>query len=108
MDAFELSQLVDQRRASGQRFLEFLRAPTMSAGIYELPAGDTDPQQPHTEDEVYYVIRGRATMQVGDEVRDVRPGAVIFVRAGVEHRFDSIAEDLTVLVVFAPPRGSLA
>jgi mannose-6-phosphate isomerase-like protein (cupin superfamily) len=80
----------------------------MSAGIYELPAGDIDPQQPHTEDEVYYVIRGRAAIQVGDEVRDVAPGTVIFVSAGVEHRFHSIAEDLTVLVIFAPPRGSQA
>ncbi|MCH8206669.1 MAG: cupin domain-containing protein [Chloroflexi bacterium] len=108
MDAFELSELTDERRESGERFLEFLRSDTLSVGVYELPAGDTDPQQPHTEDEVYYVARGRAVIQVGEQAREVAPGTVVFVGAGVEHRFHSIAEDLTLLVVFAPPRGSLA
>ena len=108
MDAFELSELTEQRRESGERYLEFLLADTLSAGIYELPAGDIDPQQPHTEDEVYYVVRGRASIRVGAEDRDVTEGSIIFVGAGVQHRFHSIAEDLTLLVVFAPPRGSLA
>ena len=107
MDAFELSELTEQRRESGERYLEFLLADTLSAGIYELPAGDTDPQHPHTEDEVYYVVRGRASIRVGDEDREVTEGSIVFVGAGVEHRFHSIAEDLTLLVVFAPPRGSL-
>jgi mannose-6-phosphate isomerase-like protein (cupin superfamily) len=108
MDAFELAELTAERRESGERFLEFLRSDTLSVGVYELPAGDTDPQQPHTEDEIYYVVRGRAVAQVGEEARDVAPGTVVFVGAGVEHRFHSIVEDLTLLVVFAPPRGALA
>ena len=108
MVAYELSQLVAERQRSGQRYLEFFRASTLSAGLYELAAGDADPQQPHTEDEVYYVVSGRGAIQVGSESRPVQPGTVVFVEAGVEHHFHSITEDLTVLVVFAPPRGSQA
>lgn len=102
MNIFELSDLLRQRTESGRRYLEFLRVPALSAGIYELAAGAADPQQPHTEDEVYYVIRGLATVWVGGEERTVQPGSTIFVAAGVEHRFHTITEDLTLLVFFAP------
>ena len=108
MDAYELDDLTNERRQSGERYLEFIRASTLSTGIYELRAGNDDPQRPHTEDEVYYVIRGRASIHVAGEDRPVRPGTLVFVAAGAEHRFHSIEEDLTVLVVFAPPRGSQA
>jgi mannose-6-phosphate isomerase-like protein (cupin superfamily) len=71
-------------------------------GLYVLLAGGVDPQQPHTEDEVYYVMRGQATIRVGEEDRPVGPGAVVFVAAQVPHRFHSITEELVVLVFFAP------
>ncbi len=108
MDAYELDEVASQRLKTGERYLEFLEASTLSVGLYELPAGDVDPQQPHTEDEVYYVVAGRAMIQVAEEDRPVQPGSVVFVAAGVEHRFHSIEEDLSILVVFAPPRGSQA
>lgn len=107
MDAYELFELAERRQAAGRLYLEFLRVPTLSAGLYELPAGGSDPQQPHTEDEVYVIMRGRACIQVGTEDREVQAGSVVFVAAGVEHRFHTIAEDLAVFVFFAPPEGSL-
>ena len=102
MQAFELSQLITERERSDWPYLEFLRVPSLSAGLYALPAGGVDPQKPHAEDEVYYVISGRASIRVADEDRQVEPGTVVYVEAGVEHRFHSITEDLTVLVFFAP------
>jgi mannose-6-phosphate isomerase-like protein (cupin superfamily) len=98
---------MSERAQSGRAYLEFLRVPALSAGLYELPAGRTDPQQPHSEDEVYYVARGRAQIRVAGEDRAVGPGSVVFVAAGVEHRFHSIEEDLAVLVFFAPAEYSL-
>ena len=106
MEAFELSQLADERSRSGRLYLEFLRRPALSVGVYQLPAQGTDPQSPHTEDEVYYVISGRAMVRVGAEDRSVGPGSIVFVAAGVEHRFHSIGEDLTLLVFFAPAEYS--
>ena len=99
---FEASDLLRQREQGGKLYLEFLRVPSVSAGVYVLPAGGTDPQKPHNEDEMYYVVRGRAHMRVGSEDREVSAGSVIFVEARAEHRFHDILEELVVLVFFAP------
>ena len=99
---FQASDLLDQRRQAGKLYLEFLRVPSMSAGLYVLAAGANDPQKPHNQDELYYVIRGRARMKAKDEDQEVSAGSVIFVAAKVEHRFYDIGEELAVLVFFAP------
>ena len=99
----QVLQLSDvlQRRGD-KRYQEFLRVPAMSAGLYVLPTGATDKQTPHQEDEIYYVIRGRAKMRLGGEKRSVNSGDVIFVEKLLEHRFFDIAEELQLLVIFAP------
>ena len=99
---FHLEDLNRQRAANGKLYLEFLRVPAMSAGAYVLPKGGIDPQKPHREDEMYYVVRGRARMQIGSEHAEVSNGTVIFVEAEAEHRFYDIQEELEVLVFFAP------
>lgn len=99
---FQIDQIEQKRAREGKSYLEFLRVPAMSAGVYTLPAGGADLQKPHREDEMYYVVRGRARMKVGAEDRAVSQGSVIFVAAQVEHRFYDIAEELQVLVFFAP------
>jgi mannose-6-phosphate isomerase-like protein (cupin superfamily) len=99
---FQISQLEQQRGQRGTPYLEFLRVTAMSAGLYVLPAGAVDPQRPHNEDEMYYVVRGQARMRLGPEDQAVGDGSVIFVQAGVEHRFHDITQELVVLVCFAP------
>lgn len=99
---FEIDRLEKQRAQTGKSYLEFLRSPAMSAGVYTLPAGGADQQKPHREDEMYYVVRGRARMRAGSNDQEVCPGSVIFVAAQVEHRFYDIVEELVVLVFFAP------
>jgi mannose-6-phosphate isomerase-like protein (cupin superfamily) len=108
MDAFELAQLVTECSQSGSPYLEFIRKPSLSVGLYMLSAGAIDQQEPHTEDEVYYVVSGRASIQVANESRPVEAGSVVFVQANVEHRFHTISEDLTILVFFAPAEYSQA
>ena len=102
MEAFELAALVAVCSKRDDHYLEFIRKPAISVGLYMLAAGAVDGQSPHTEDEIYYVISGRGIMRVEHEDREVGAGSVVFVGANVEHRFHSITEDLTVLVVFAP------
>ena len=108
MDMFETAQLIDEQDRAGQNYLEFLRVPSLSAGLYTLPAGSIDTQQPHTEDEVYYIVSGRAAFRAGTEERSVQPGTILYVKANIEHRFHSISEDLRVLVFFAPAEYSNA
>ena len=106
MQAFELTQLISQRETSNKLYLEFLKVPDLSMGLYVLPAGGNDPQSPHTEDEVYYVMSGRAQIKVADEDRAVQAGSIVYVAKNVEHRFHSIEEELTVVVFFAPAEYS--
>jgi mannose-6-phosphate isomerase-like protein (cupin superfamily) len=106
MQAFDLAQVIAQREASNKRYLEFLKVPDLSMGLYVLPANGTDPQSPHTEDEVYYVVNGKAKILVADENRDVQAGSIVYVAKNIAHRFHSIEEDLTVLVFFAPAEYS--
>jgi mannose-6-phosphate isomerase-like protein (cupin superfamily) len=108
MDAFELTALEAERAASGRAYLEFLRVPALSVGLYTLEAGAVDGQSPHTEDEVYVVMAGRARIAVGGEVREVGPGSVVYVAATVPHLFHDITERLEILVVFAPAEYSQA
>ena len=112
MQAYELDQLLSQRESSNKLYLEFLKVSDLSMGLYVLAAGGTDPQSPHTEDEVYYVVSGKAQILVADENRDVQAGSIVYVEKNVAHHFHSIEEELMVLVFFAPaeysnkPKGS--
>jgi mannose-6-phosphate isomerase-like protein (cupin superfamily) len=106
MEAYEIAQLISQRESSNKLYLEFLKVPDLSMGLYLLPAGGADPQSPHTEDEVYYVVSGRAQILVAEESRDVQAGSIVYVAKNVAHRFHSIEEDLTLLVFFAPAEYS--
>lgn len=98
-------QILEPTTADG--YIEQLSVPDLSVGMYRIPAGGSDPQSPHTEDEIYVVLSGRATF-VGDDTGSVPvgPGSVIFVPAGEGHRFVDIVDDLTTVVVFGPAEGS--
>jgi mannose-6-phosphate isomerase-like protein (cupin superfamily) len=97
--------VLDRARGSGEAWTEFMRAGMFSAGVYRLAAGETDTQTPHAEDEIYYVLRGRAVLEVAGERHPVEPGSLAFVAKEAEHRFVDIAEDLELLVLFAPPES---
>jgi mannose-6-phosphate isomerase-like protein (cupin superfamily) len=105
-EVFELDQLQAQRVQAGRSYLEFVRVPAMSAGIYVLPVGGNDPQSPHSQDEIYYVISGAAKVRLGKDEQRVEQGSVIFVEAGLEHRFFDIEQELLLFVVFAPAESS--
>jgi quercetin dioxygenase-like cupin family protein len=98
----DVHDVEQQRLAGGKSYLEFLRVASMSAGVYALAAGREDAQTPHLEDELYYVIAGKARFRAAENDRAVTAGSLIFVAANVVHRFYDITEDLQVLVFFAP------
>ncbi len=83
-------------------WVEHLRIADLSVGTYSIPAGGADGQSPHTEDEIYVVRRGRATIETDDGNAQMGPGSVVYVPANEHHRFVDVAEDFAVLVIFAP------
>jgi len=102
MNTFEYGEISQQQAERGNPYLQFLNEGTMSLGLYVLEAGSIDRQTPHAEDEVYYVVEGRAAIVVAGERRPVQPGSIVFVAKEVDHRFVDIEEDLSILVFFAP------
>jgi mannose-6-phosphate isomerase-like protein (cupin superfamily) len=98
---FHVDQLLARKRGMTSPYLEFLRVPTLSCGLYTLKAGAKDLQGPHDEDEVYLVLSGRGRLRVNDAEQAVERGTLLFVRATSEHSFFEIEEDMTLLVFFA-------
>jgi mannose-6-phosphate isomerase-like protein (cupin superfamily) len=104
----ELDGMITQARASADSYApEVLRSELLSVGLYIVPAGGPDDQSPHAEDEVYYVVRGRAKIRVGDDDHPVQPGTVLFVPAKAVHYFHDISDELILVVFWAPPERSV-
>ncbi|HET7676998.1 MAG TPA: cupin domain-containing protein [Candidatus Limnocylindrales bacterium] len=103
MQAVEALEVLAGWDPSVHTYQDVLRAERLSVGLSHWPAGQPDTQSPHAEDEVYYVIEGRGSISVAGEARPVRAGSIVYVPAGVEHRFHDIEQDLRVLVFWAPP-----
>ncbi len=101
---FALDELTQGIEGSEPRFVEFLRTPTLSCAVYRLPAGAQDMQAPHLEDELYFVVSGRAKLRVAGQEREVSAGNIFYVRATSEHSFFNVDEDLTVVAVFGPSK----
>jgi len=90
----------------GERYVELLRHGTLSVELYA--PREHDPQEPHTRDEVYVVVEGSGRFRNGKERRRFAPGDLLFVPAGVEHRFEEFSDDLAVWVIFYGPEGGEA
>ncbi|NNE57184.1 MAG: cupin domain-containing protein [Hellea sp.] len=104
-DVWPLEILVSKNKINKAAFYEFLDVDTMSAEIFELPAGGKDTQKPHDWDELYYIISGKAQFMCDGESQDVMTGDTIFVSAFLDHYFYDIEQDMKILVVFSkkPP-----
>ncbi len=98
---FDIKELVANLPEKPAHYQEFLRVPALSLGLYHLAAGAQDLQGPHNEDEVYYVLEGKARVRIGEDIRVVGPGSILYVSATEEHSFFEIDEDMTLLVFFS-------
>ena len=81
MDAFELSEILVH-----SKLWKFF----LSVGIYHLEAGGKDPQEPHTEDEVYFIVSGKAGLRCGTQDLAVMSGSIVIVPAGLHHSFYNV------------------
>jgi mannose-6-phosphate isomerase-like protein (cupin superfamily) len=88
---------------NGERFAELFKHGSLEVEFYA-PRG-TDPQQPHEKDEVYIVISGTGTYVCGDERHPFEPNEVLFVPAGIVHRFEDFSDDFATWVIFYGPQG---
>ncbi len=98
---FELDKVYDDLKQSRRPYNSFLNVPKLNSGLYVLEAGKEDKQSPHELDEVYYVISGNGKFRSGNDQTKVSTGSILYVKAGVEHRFFDVEEELKILVFFS-------
>ena len=99
--AFELADLSKRLEKQGGYYLDFLKVRNLEAGIIVLHPDEADTQEPHSADELYYVIKGSGSMELGKKTIAVKEGSIVFVPAGLHHRFYGNTTDLVVLYMFA-------
>jgi mannose-6-phosphate isomerase-like protein (cupin superfamily) len=98
VNAFDI---IKETEAKKEKYGVFMRTPSISSGVYSIKKGENDDQTPHTKDEIYYIIKGKAKILVGAETYEVKKGSLVFVEAFKDHKFFDITSDLSVLVVFS-------
>jgi mannose-6-phosphate isomerase-like protein (cupin superfamily) len=102
MDALNIDATMRRLEIAGGGYEIVHESPGLEIGVYVLVAPEPDRQQPHTDDEVYVVLKGRGTLEVEGDTVQVSEGQAAFVPAGADHRFMGY-EGLSVLVVFSRP-----
>ncbi len=97
---FDLAKVVARAESQETPYLEFLRVPQLSCGIFSLRKGQSDSQTAHDEDEVYFVLKGEGTIELNGVDKVIAPGSILYVPADTPHSFREIREDLSLLVFF--------
>ena len=90
----------------GKRFATIFEHGSLTVEIYA-PRG-SDPQNPHTRDEVYFVVAGTGEYVCGDTRQPFGPSDLLFAAAGIVHRFENFSDDLTLWVIFYGSEGGEA
>lgn len=101
MSHVSTTEMIEELRDQADGYNEVLSKDSMSVELATYP--NPSPKYPHTEDELYYIISGSGTAQVGEETYSIEEGDVLFVEQGVEHDFFDIEDEITALTVFTGP-----
>jgi len=99
-DIYDTKEILKKLDSSGNWFYGFLSKNSMDAGILRLMPGEKEPQAPHTNDELYYVINGNGFIRIENEDISIKPGNIIFVPAGKKHHFHDNKDELQIMYVF--------
>lgn len=94
---------LEELAKSSQPFVELFKHGSLVVEMYK--PDKVDLQQPHTRDELYFVISGTGWFVNGETRKSFESGEVLFVPAGVEHRFEDFTKDFATWVVFYGPEG---
>ena len=95
-----LQKLAD---SNGALFIKLMEHGSMSVEIYR-PV-KTDKQTPHLQDELYVIISGKGEFLNNGDLSAFKPGDVLFVPAGIGHRFENFTDDFATWVIFYGPGG---
>jgi mannose-6-phosphate isomerase-like protein (cupin superfamily) len=104
--ALDVARLKERLEAGAGGYEIVHTSPGLEIGVYVLVAPEPDHQQPHSDDEVYFVLDGDGVLEIEGRPVPLEQGQAVFVPAGADHRFTAY-EQLCVLVVFARKERSM-
>ncbi|MEO1049183.1 MAG: cupin domain-containing protein [Bacteroidota bacterium] len=103
--SFDIGEIYDRLKSSNRRYESFIDVPALKTGMYILPAGGEDNQNPHELDEVYYIVSGRGKFVSEGQKLDVKPGTILYVKAKTSHRFEDIEQELKIIIFFSEAKS---
>jgi mannose-6-phosphate isomerase-like protein (cupin superfamily) len=92
-----------QLKVSASEFVELFKHGSLAVEYYK--PDRIDKQQPHARDEVYVITSGSGTFDLAGAKMAVKPGGLLVVPAGTEHRFENFTADFATWVLFYGPAG---
>ena len=97
---FDLEKVISEMHNS-EYFHNFLNVETMEVGIINLKKGQKDTQQPHSFDEIYYIISGKGTIEIDGIKNNVNPGKIIYIPKKIPHSFQAISDKIIALYIIS-------
>ena len=97
---YDLTTYLKKIKNSSSYFSTFIDRESLAAGVLFLRPGEKDTQDPHQNDEVYFILSGNGFLKIRDKDYDVSKNKLFFVAKNVEHHFHDNTEDLQVLYFF--------
>ena len=97
---FDLATYLEKIKKSSSYFYTFINRDSLAAGVLVLKPGEEDTQEPHENDEVYYIISGDGFLKINDKDYEISKDKLFFVAKGVEHFFHGNTTELKVLYFF--------
>ncbi|MEO9365278.1 MULTISPECIES: cupin domain-containing protein [Candidatus Nitrosocaldus] len=100
-EVYNVNDILDIMSKDGDWCCTFLQSRSMDAGVLRLKPGEDDPQSPHVNDEIYYIIKGDGFITIEGKDIPIKEGSVIFVPAKAKHKFHGNTKELIALYIFA-------
>lgn len=97
---YEIDRYLSELKNRKQYFIDCINTNRIQAGVMLLHPGEDDIQEPHSIDEVYYIVQGNGFIKIEKKDHEIKPGTIIFIPANVEHKFHGNNQDLVIFYVF--------
>ncbi|MDH3278212.1 MAG: cupin domain-containing protein [Nitrosopumilus sp.] len=89
-----------KKKTGDEKFKTFVRGEKLSMGIQLLKKGDDYGEPAHKNGEIYYIVKGHATLKIGKKDYEVSPGMAMHIPPKVIHRFYNVKKELVFLFIF--------
>jgi mannose-6-phosphate isomerase-like protein (cupin superfamily) len=100
---YDISDYIEKIKTENSYFNTFINTENLAAGVLVLQPGEKDTQEPHDNDEVYYIIKGDGFLKIKNKDYLIEKNKIYFVKQKTEHFFHDNTKELVALYFFGGP-----